>query len=352
MLFNMGKVNLKILMVSNNFSTGENYGGVCKDLAKLFAANGSRVTITSKWKNRYLRPLNMLQVACTKRDQYDIAQIDLFSGAAFFWAELVANFLLKLKKPFILSLHGGNLPNFSRKYPHRVKKLLAKANAVTTPSSYLQHAMKQYCSNTILIPNPIDLSQFKFVPRKQADPKLIWLRAFAEIYNPLLVADVINILKDSHPNVTVNMIGPDKGDNSLQKFQEKLQTYQLYDHINICGPIARKDVPHYLQQGDIFLNTSNVDNTPVSIIEAMACGLCVVSTNVGGLPYLLEHEKDTLLVPPNNPSAIVQVIKRVLTEPYLAQKLSQNARNKVEQFDASVVLHQWEKLLISTLESK
>ena len=83
----------------------------------------------------------------------------------------------------------------------------------------------------------------------------------------------------------------------------------------------------------------------------MACGLCVVSTNVGGIPYLLEHEYDSLLVPPNDPTAMADAIRRIVTEPGLASHLSQNARQKVEQFDWSKVLPQWEELLILAIEA-
>jgi glycosyltransferase involved in cell wall biosynthesis len=88
-----------------------------------------------------------------------------------------------------------------------------------------------------------------------------------------------------------------------------------------------------------------VDNTPVSILEAMACGLCIVSTNVGGISYLLEHEHDALLVPPDDPVTMAAAVRRVLTEPALAERLSFNARKKAELYDYSVVLPQWEALV-------
>ena len=100
-----------------------------------------------------------------------------------------------------------------------------------------------------------------------------------------------------------------------------------------------------LNSGDVFLNTTNVDNTPVSVIEAMACGLCVVSTNVGGLPYLLDDEQDSLLVQPDDPAAMATAVSRILRENVLATRLSQNARAKAEQFDWSTVLPQWLALL-------
>jgi glycosyltransferase involved in cell wall biosynthesis len=140
------------------------------------------------------------------------------------------------------------------------------------------------------------------------------------------------------------MFGPDWGDGSLQQMQSEARFLGVEERIGLPGRVPKAAVSKSLHQGDIFLNTTNVDNTPVSVLEAMACGLCVVSTNVGGIPYLLEHERDALLVPPDNPEAMAKAVHRILTEPGLAESLSQNARKKVEQFDWAVVLPQWERL--------
>jgi glycosyltransferase involved in cell wall biosynthesis len=75
--------------------------------------------------------------------------------------------------------------------------------------------------------------------------------------------------------------------------------------------------------------------------------MCIVSTNVGELPYLWENGVDALLVPPNDPEAMAAAVKRILTEPGLAEKLSKNARIKAEQFDWPIILPQWEELFNS-----
>ena len=94
----------------------------------------------------------------------------------------------------------------------------------------------------------------------------------------------------------------------------------------------------------MFINTTNVDNTPVSVIEAMALGLPVVSTNVGGIPFLLEDGVDALLVEPNDQEAMCRAIERLKSDPELVKQLTLNARKKVENFDWEVVKHQWKKL--------
>ena len=98
---------------------------------------------------------------------------------------------------------------------------------------------------------------------------------------------------------------------------------------------------------DVFLNTTNIDNTPVSVLEAMACGLCVVSTNVGGIPYLLADGKDSLLVEPAKEEAMADAVRTVLGEPGLAGGLSRAARAKTESLDWMTILPQWEAMLAS-----
>ena len=83
----------------------------------------------------------------------------------------------------------------------------------------------------------------------------------------------------------------------------------------------------------------------------MACGLCIVSTNVGGIPYILEHDGDALLVPTDDPRSMARAIRRVLCEKGLAERLSQNARHKAEQIDWKELLPKWENLLVNIVRS-
>jgi len=85
-------------------------------------------------------------------------------------------------------------------------------------------------------------------------------------------------------------------------------------------------------------------------MEAMAAGLCIVSTNVGGIPDLLESEREALLTPADDEQAMANAIRRLLTEPELGETLSFHARRKAEQFDWSAILPQWESLLKSVAQ--
>jgi glycosyltransferase involved in cell wall biosynthesis len=284
--------------------------------------------------------------------------VDVYSGPSFIWAESVCWLLGRLGKPFVLTLHGGNLPALGKRWPRRVRRLLGSACVVTTPSPYLQQSLRPYRDDLLLLPNAVDLASYPFRLRSNAQPKLIWLRALEGIYNPCLalravahlleMGDLGSPTSDLRPptsDLHLTMYGPDKGDGSLQKLKAEIQRLKLGEQVHWEGAVAKRDVPNALNSGDIFLNTTNVDNTPVSVIEAMACGLCVVSTNTGGLPYLLDDEQDSLLVQPDDSAAMAAAVRRILTEPGLAERLSRNARAKAEQYDWSVILPRWEQLL-------
>ena len=112
------------------------------------------ILITSRKRSRLLRLLDMIKTAWCRRHDYTIAQVDVFSGYSFLWAEAVCQIFSWLGKPYILTLHGGNLPMFAKKWPGRVRRLLCSAAVVTTPSGYLLHNMTRYRSDLRLLPNP------------------------------------------------------------------------------------------------------------------------------------------------------------------------------------------------------
>lgn len=341
------------LLLVGNFLSGK-YGtrGVCEDLAFRFAGAGHAVTTTSNKLNRGVRLLDMIYTALHQRKKYRVALVDVYSGPAFMWAEAVCWALRQVNKPYALTLHGGSLPEFAKRSPKRVKHLLESAVLVTTPSRFLLEGMAEYRKDLCLQPNPLDINSYAYKPRTTVAPRLVWLRAFHEIYNPTLAPQVLALLQKEFPASTLMMVGPDKGDGTLARIKKLARQLGVAGSLHLPGSVPKSEISHWMNQGDIFLNTTNIDNTPVSVLEAMACGLCVVSTNVGGIPYLLEDGHDALLVPPNDPQAACDAVRRILSEPELAMRLSRNARRKAEQHDWSIILPRWRELLTKAARSK
>ena len=340
----------RLLIVGNFLSGSGGSRSVCEELAGRFDEQRWHVLTTSRKPARLPRLLDICKTIWLERRQYDVAQVDVYSGRAFFVAELACCTLRAAGKPFVLTLHGGNLPQFARRWPRRVRRLLASAAAVTTPSRYLLEQMQPYRHELLLLPNAVDVGVYPTRIRRAPMPRLIWLRAFNAIYNPSLAPRVVALLRPHFPDIHLTMIGPDKGDGSLPETRRVVERLGLRECITFVAGVPKSEVPERLAQADVFLNTTNVDNTPVSLLEALACGLCAVSTNVGGIPYLVRDEEHALLVPPGNAEAMATAVRRILTDARLAEQLSASGRREAERYDWPVTLEAWNELL-TTLAS-
>lgn len=338
-----------ILMVGTFFSNVPGTCSVSEEMAERLTSCGWAVFTTSARRTRLTRLMDMVATTWSKRGNYRLAHVSVYSGSAFVWAEVVCWVLRRIGRPYVLTLHGGNLPAFSRNRPARVRRLLRSASSVTTPSAYLLEQMRLYRPDLQLVYNGVDLAACEFSLRKAPRPKLIWVRAFHNIYNPVLAAEVVARLAVEFPGIELIMLGPDKQDGSLELFRQAVLRLGLEDRVSIIGGVPKKDVPGWLKRADVFLNTSDVDNAPVSVLEAFACGLVVVSTRVGGIPYLLKDGQNGLMVPPGDADSMTKAVRRVLTEPGLSETLSRNARSDAASFDWNVVMSQWQHLLTSTV---
>jgi glycosyltransferase involved in cell wall biosynthesis len=326
--------------------------GISEDLCARLSSAGWQMRIVSRHPTRIGRVLEMLWTSWRERHRYRVAAVDLYSGPSFFWAKAVCGVLRRVGKPYILMLHGGNLPRFAASRKEMIRSMLASAVAVTTPSRYLMEQMQPYRNDIQVLPNGISIASYPYKLRQPGARRLTWLRAFHEIYNPAMAVQVLALLKREFPDIHLTMIGPDKGDGSLQKTRQEAERLCVIENLTLLGSVRKEDVPEKLADGDIFLNTARIDNTPVSVLEAMAAGLCVVSTDVGGIPYLVRGEHEGLLVPPDSAETMAEAVRRIIIEPELSRRLSYNARLKAEQLDWSVILPHWEKLLSSVIDFK
>lgn len=340
----------RVLIVADFAASKVGNASVAEQLAAQLRDAGDQVVTTSDRSNRWLRASDMVASAVRYRNAVDAAIVDVYSGAAFRWAEWTTTILRSAGTPVIHVLRGGNLPRFAAAEPDRVRRLFAASSAVVALSGFLYEEMSPYGTVAEVIPNPLDVRAYPYRRRTTATPELVWLRSFNKTYNPTLaprvLAEVAKVYPPSAPvPARLTMIGSDQGDGSLQATQATASALKVEDRLVVTGGVAKSAVPTHLAKGDVFINTTNVDNVPITVLEAMACGLCVVSTDVGGLPYLATDGVDALLVPPDDPEAMAAAVLRIIEEPGLADRLSSNGRAKAESFDWSRVLPRWRALI-------
>ncbi len=334
----------RILYIGNYLSENDKYPTTIRTLSNLFVKEGFTLIIKSSKRNKILRLLDMLYAIIKHRNEVDYVLIDTYSTQNFYYAFMCSQLARIFGLAYIPILHGGNLPNRLDRSPKMSKAIFKHSFKNIAVSNYLYEAFSKRMYSVETIPNNLEIQRYDWKERNYFEPKLLYVRAFAGIYNPCLALDVLHELKKDYPNAQLCMVGPDK-DGTRVLFEKKMQEMQLHDSVEITGSLS-KETWHKKSEGyDFFINTTNVDNTPVSVMEAMALGLCVVSTNVGGLPYLIKDTITGVLVPPKNAPEMAKAIKSLINNSEYAAQVCAKARNEVTQFDWEVLKVKWNKLL-------
>lgn len=335
----------KLLYIGNKLASKGATVTSIETLGNFLQQEGYELRFASSQKNKLLRLLDMVFTTLGNARWADHVLIDTYSTQNFLYAEAVASLCRLVGRSYIPILRGGDLPKRLKNNPKRVRKLIQGATKVVAPSAYLFEAFNQAgFQNLIHIPNTIDLGNYPYRERKPVAPKLLWVRSFHRTYNPELALQIVENLSTDFPNVELCMIGPDK-DGSLDRCKAIAREKNL--PVTFTGKMEKAEWIAHARDYDLFINTTNFDNTPVSVIEAMALGLPVISTDVGGMPYLIDNQRDGILVPKEDAVSFVQAISRVLKEPQLAQQLAKAARRKVEGFDWENVKQHWFEILDS-----
>ena len=332
-----------LLYIGNKLSKSGNNITSIETLGSFLKNEGFTVHMASSKKNKILRLVDMLWTTLRYGPKVDVVLIDTYSTQNFYFAVSVGQLCRWLKVPYIPILRGGNLPHRLNKSPGLCRKLFDGARQNIAPSMYLFNAFKSEGYTRLnYIPNTIEINEYAFQLRKNIKAKLLWVRSFSDIYNPSLALKVVERLQKQEIPVELTMVGPEVQDN-LKNCKKEAKEKNL--PINFTGRLDKKDWIALSTSYDIFINTTNFDNTPVSVIEAMALGLPVISTDVGGMPYLIEHRETGILVKPNDETAFIEEIIKLMEHPAATEKLSLSARAKVESFNWAQVREQWFSVL-------
>ncbi|MFZ1799383.1 MAG: glycosyltransferase family 4 protein [Chitinophagaceae bacterium] len=332
-----------ILMVglfSKNEVSKNVYRTAADQLAALFRKNKIPIITTSFHARKFRRLTDTVGTILAKRNKFDIAILPLYgTRPSFIWQEIAARLLTLFGKKIILIVHGGSIPERMQENAQPFLKSLQRANMVVSPSAYLQGVLKKYSIESFVIENVLDLSAYTFIVKKSVRPRIMWMRAFEDIYNPAMAVELAMILRKKYADFKMVMAGADKG--LLAEIQAMIEKENLQDVIELPGYINLEQKKAFANEYDIFISTNNIDNAPVSIVEFMAMGLPVISTNVGGIAYMIEDTINGLLVPQNDANAMAEKIIELIECPETATRIAGNAFIFSRKFDEDIVLEKW-----------
>ena len=329
----------KILYIGNDLRVDSFTATYISFLSKMLRREKYKVKTASAKNNKVIRLSEMLWLIIKNHSRTDIVLIDTYGATNFYYAYLVARLCQIYNLPYIPILHGGNLPDRLDKNPNFSSCIFKNAYVNIAPSNFLKQEFESRSFDRLkLIPNSIDLQNYPYKERSTFRPKLLWVRRFQQRYNPKMAIKVLELLSMEYDDAELCMVGPEK-DGCMQECKRLVKKKNL--NVRFTGKLKKKAWAELSKEYDFFINSTTIDNTPISVIESMSLGLPIISTNVGGMPVLIDHPQDGVLVDSGNSEKMYSEIKNIIENPDIGQAIAFNARKKAESFSWKNVRRDW-----------
>ena len=268
----------------------------------------------------------------------DVVHAFSASYTSFLLAPLPAVIVARLLgKPVILNYHSGEAPDHLRRsrIARFVMRRVVDANLV--PSAFLRDVLLSFGIDADVVPNTIDVRRFTYRSRNPMRPRLLCTRNLEPMYNVSCVLRAFARIQSRHPDATLTLVGSGSQEAALRAEAAALQLR----NVTFAGRVPPSEVARYYADADIYVQAPSIDNMPLSVLEAFASGLPVVSTNVGGVPSILRHGVDGLLVPDNADEEMARRALDLLGDPALARGLADSARCTLSAYQWPVVREGW-----------
>ncbi|MFL6209341.1 MAG: glycosyltransferase family 4 protein [Pyrinomonadaceae bacterium] len=272
--------------------------------------------------------------------RFDVIHIFSASYFSFILAPTPAILIAKLYgKRTVLNYHSGEAADHLARWPSAVRTLRL-VDEVAVPSDYLVEVFARFGLRARAIFNLIETERFQFRARRPLRPVFLTNRNFEPHYNVGCVLRAFALMQKHAPEARLLVAG----DGSQRAELEQLARALDLRHTEFLGRVPPARVPELYGAADIYLNGSEIDNQPLSLLESFASGLPVVTTDAGGIPYIVTHEQTGLLVKCGDHEALAASAIRLLTDDALAARLAQAARAECGKYSWATVRDQWLEL--------
>jgi glycosyltransferase involved in cell wall biosynthesis len=251
----------------------------------------------------------------------DVVHVFSASYTSFLLSPLPAVVVARaLGRPVLLNYHSGEAPDHLRR-SRLARSILAQVDQITVPSRFLAEVFANHGLAAEVIPNTIDRDVFRFRPRQRLAPRFLSTRNLEPMYNVACTLRAFQRIQEIVAAATLTVVG---AGSEMPRLQALAATLGLRG-VTFAGRVAPADMPRYYAEADIYLQSPDIDNMPLSVLEAYASGTAVVSTHTGGVPAIVEDNVHGLLVPPGDDHMLARAALRLLRDPALARRLTSAA---------------------------
>jgi glycosyltransferase involved in cell wall biosynthesis len=272
--------------------------------------------------------------------KFDIVQVFSSATSGYILASIPPLVVSKIfRKRVILNYHSGELEDHIVNWKRTAFPTMKKFDSIVVPSQFLVDVFAKYGLKATAIYNFIESDKFKFRERETLQPIFLSNRNFEVHYNVSCVIRAFSLIQQRYPKAHLTIAGFGTEESTLKKLVSGLNL----KNVEFVGKVSNEEMPKLYDNADIYLNSSIVDNMPLSIIEAFSAGTAVVSSKTGGIPYILEDGKTGLLVEMNDCEKLAERAMFLLENQDFAKKMIANARQEVVKYSWENVQDQWIK---------
>lgn len=219
------------------------------------------------------------------------------------------------------------------------------AHAIVVPSGYLVGVFARHGLAATAIPNFVDGERLPFRERRGPLRRFFSNRNLEPLYNVGCTLRAFAHIQRAHPDAELTVAGDGQQRRALEQLARDLQL----QHVRFVGRVSPEQMARLYAAADVYLNSPDIDNMPNSVIEAFASGLPVVTTDAGGIPFVVRHEENGLMVPAGDDRALAREALRLVGDPAFARQLALRARQECEQrYMWHAVAAAWEALYATT----
>jgi glycosyltransferase involved in cell wall biosynthesis len=243
--------------------------------------------------------------------------------------------------PVVVNYRGGLAREFLSQSASSVIPMLRRAAALVVPSRFLHELFAQHGLEAEVIPNVVDLAMFTpraAAPRPDRRTHVVITRNLEALYGIDTALHAVALLRELLPDLRVSIAGSGPEREALERLSASLG---LANVVRFTGRLETAEIANLYRDADLLLNPSRADNTPNSLLEAAACAVPIVTTNVGGVPYLVEHGRTAWLVPADSAGEMAEAMRRVLDDAELRQRLCAAASELAASCSWPVVRDRW-----------
>lgn len=273
--------------------------------------------------------------------RYDIVHI--FSASYYSYLLSVAPAILVARlygKKVILNYRSGEAEDHLANWKLSAIPTMRLADVIVVPSGYLVEIFARFGLQARAIHNMVELDRFGYRERRPLRPVFLTSRLLEPLYNVGCVLRAFALIQQRYPEASLTVAADGWMRGELEQLARDLNLRAT----EFIGRVPFEQMPAMYDSADVYLTATNLDNMPGSITESMASGLPVVTTNAGGIPYIVTHEESCLMVECNDHEALAASALRLLEDNELAVKIARQARQASRKFTWGVVRDEWVKL--------